>query len=294
MSRVLPPLNALRAFEAAGRHESFSRAADELGVSHSAVSRHVRGLEHRLKVRLFRDQPRGVVLTPEGQRYLAYVSPALDQISEATEALHSQPPGVLTVNCEPVFAVKWLVPRLGEFYDRYPEITLRLDVSKELIDVERYEADLAIRFRKTGMADPDAELISDAPLNPFASPELVAQGIRTPQDLTRFRLWRDRTANHWGEWFAQLGDAAPDPEPLPEWHSSAVLGVEAALCGQGVVLAGEDVMLRHVASGELVRCFDLPLQRGAYFLVRRERVSGGRMSRVFQDWLMGATRELRQ
>lgn len=120
MSRRLPPLNALRAFDAAGRHESFTRAAGELGVSHSSISRHVRGLEDRLNVRLFRDQSRGVELTAAGARYLAVVSSALDQIAEATEALTERPSGTLVVNSEPFFAAKWLVPRLGDFPSGQP------------------------------------------------------------------------------------------------------------------------------------------------------------------------------
>ncbi|MEL7124934.1 MAG: LysR family transcriptional regulator, partial [Pseudomonadota bacterium] len=111
--RSLPPLNALRAFEAAARHESFSRAAEELGVSHSAISRHVRGLEARLGVQLFRDQSRGVVLTPEGQHYAQRIAPAFDVIGDATEGLADTPAGRVVVNSEPLFAAKVVAPLLA-------------------------------------------------------------------------------------------------------------------------------------------------------------------------------------
>ena len=293
MPRFLPPLNALRAFDAAGRHENFSRAADELGVSHSAISRHVRGLEHRLNVRLFQDQPRGVVLTPDGQRYLAYVSPALDQIAEATEMLRARPAGVLAVNSEPLFASKWLIPRLGEFQALHPEVNLRLDASDEVIDIGRYEADMAIRFRMTGVADPDAELLCDVPLYPYATPDLVARGLNTPQDLRNFTLLRDRKSNPWRDWFARYGDETLRALPEADWHLRASLAIEAAAAGLGVILAGAEVMSGYVDRGEMVRCFDLPQYQGSYFLVHREGASRSRASRAFQDWLLAESRDLR-
>jgi len=142
----MPPLNALRAFEAAGRHESFSKAAEELGVAHSAISRHVRGLEHHLGAQLFRDLPRGVALTEVGARYLAWLTPAFDRIAEASEIFAEAPAGRIVVDSEALFAAKWLIPRLGDFYARFPEIDLRLDATRDLADLARYQADLAIRY----------------------------------------------------------------------------------------------------------------------------------------------------
>ena len=117
MSRYLPPLNALRAFEAAGRHQSFSRSADELNVSHAAVSRHVRGLEKRLGVQLFKNVARGVELTEMGRQYLDQITPALEQISQASESIRRREDGKLSISCEPTFALKWLMPRLGHIFE---------------------------------------------------------------------------------------------------------------------------------------------------------------------------------
>jgi len=120
MRRDLPPLNALRAFEAAGRHQSFSRAAEELGVSHSSISRHVRGLEDRLGVQLFRDLPRGLALSTDGAAYLADVTPSFDAIAAATEALAQAPEGTITVNGATLFTHKWLIPQLTQFQIDHP------------------------------------------------------------------------------------------------------------------------------------------------------------------------------
>ena len=175
MSRQLPPLNALRAFEAAGRHQSFSGAALELGVSHSAISRHVRGLEDRLSAQLFRDVSRGVVLTEAGAQYLAQISPALDAIAEASEVFSDRPSGIVTVDSEPLFAAKWLVPHLHDFYDRYPNIDLRLDARRELADIARYQADMALRFFNDAPPGPESPLFCNAPLFPYAVPEVAAR-----------------------------------------------------------------------------------------------------------------------
>jgi len=205
MPRKLPPLNALRAFEAAGRHQSFTRAAQELGVSHSSISRHVRGLEHRLKVRLFRDLPRGVELTRDGMDYLARLTPVFDAIAEASDALEERPAGVITLNCEPVFATKWLIPALSAFKSRHPEVDIRLEASQELADVTRYATDVAIRFFNSGVPDRPAELISNAAVYPYASPDLIAGPVTSPDQLRDYPLLKDRNSDTWTRWFTLAG-----------------------------------------------------------------------------------------
>lgn len=292
MSRPLPPLNALRAFEAAARHQSFSRAADELGVSHSAISRHVRGLEHRLSVRLFRDLPRGVALTADGERYLATVAPAFDQIAEATDALRGRPEGVVVVNSEVLFALKWVVPQLGKFKALYPEIEVRLDASSTMIDIDRYEADLAIRFFRSGRPDRPAELLSNSPIEAFAAPE-VAKRLARPEDIVMETMLRDRLLDLWPDWFAACGVDAPTGDVSPTWRMRGLLAIEAALHGQGVVLASRDVMLGHIAQGRLQKCFDAQVFNGAYFLVSGDAAARRKPVRVFREWLLNEARALR-
>jgi DNA-binding transcriptional LysR family regulator len=286
MVRSLPPLNALRAFEAAGRHQSFSGAAHELGVSHSSISRHVRGLEDRLSVQLFRDLPRGLALSNDGAAYLAQISPALDAIAYATEGLAETPQGTITVNSEPLFATKWLVPRLAAFTATHPEVDVRLEASRHLADVTRYEADLAIRFVHPGGVYPGSELISDAPLRPFASPNLVGVPITTPRDLLGYPLLRDRTNGTWNVWFDKAGGVAPGEVPQFTWRMSSVLAVEAAISGQGVLLVSTEVVAGEVAAGRLVQVSDIGFHEGGYHLIHAEGAVRRKAVRVFRDWLI--------
>lgn len=286
MRRPMPPLNAVRAFEAAARHQSFSRAAEELGVSHSAISRHVRGLEHRLECRLFRDLPRGVALTRDGERFFNAVSPALDLIAEGTEALRGRPAGAVVVNSEVLFATKWLVPRMGAFHAAYPEIEIRLEATDQLVNVARYEADLAIRFVKTGVPDGPAELLANLGIGAYAAPEIAAQ-IAAPGDILRFTLLRDRKPDLWEEWFAMAGVEGYVPTP---WRTRAILSVEAAVHGQGVLLSSKDILLGHLARGDLVPLFETTLYSGAFFLIAGDGALRRKPVRVFRDWLLAETR----
>ncbi|SHJ57798.1 LysR family transcriptional regulator, glycine cleavage system transcriptional activator [Shimia gijangensis] len=293
MSRSLPPLNALRAFDAAGRHQSFSRAADELRVSHSAISRHVRGLEDRLGVKLFRDLPRGVELTLEGRSYLERVLPALDMIADATDDLIATPSGQVTVNSEPLFAERFIIPRLATFQAAYPEIEVRLEASARLADVERYEADIAIRFAHTGALDGPCELLSSSPLYPHATPEFMERHIREPKDLLNVPRYRDRTNNIWRQWFAA---AKVEAHEVTEggWRLKSPLAYEAGLNGLGVYLGSSECVSFDLEMGRLVRCFDIGVRDGAFFLVYGSR--GPRRSAVkqFRAWLLDEARPYRQ
>lgn len=291
MARHLPPLNALRAFEAAGRHQSFTGAAGELGVSHSAISRHVRGLEDRLGAQLFRDLPRGVELTDAGARYLAQVTPALDAISEASEVFSDRPSGLVSVDSEPLFASKWLIPRLGDFYDRYPEIELRLDARRELADIARYQADMALRFFHDARPGPEAPLFAGSTLYPYAAPKIAAQ-IKAPQDLLKFRRYRDRYNQTWPMWAAAVGI---DPAPFEDgpWRLRATLAAEAALAGHGVFLASWEIVADDVEAGRLVRLSDVCIRHGSFHIVLGEGVLRRAAVRTFKDWLMEATSPLR-
>ncbi|OAN78478.1 hypothetical protein A8B82_08855 [Sulfitobacter sp. EhC04] len=289
MSRTLPPLNALRAFEAAGRHQSFSRAAEELRVSHSSISRHVRGLEDRLGVQLFRDLSRGLVLTDDGAAYLAQVSPALDAIGVATEGLAETPEGTITVNSEPLFATKFLIQRLQSFSCAHPEVTVRLEASRHLADVARYEADLAIRFVPPGAKYPNSELLTNAPLYPFAAPGLLLTIGTSPRDLLTYPLLRDRSGGSWGRWFTLAGGVDPAEVPQFTWRLSSVLAVEAAIAGQGVLLVSEEVVAGEVAAGRLVRVSDIGMREGGYHLLRGHGVLRRKAVRVFHDWLFQQT-----
>lgn len=285
MSRDLPPLNALRAFEAAGRHQSFSRAAQELGVNHSAISRHVRGLEHRLGVQLFKELARGVTLSDEGKAYLARITPALDLIGDATEDLAEAPEGRVTVNSEPLFAQKFIVPRMGAFQALYPKIELRLEASHALADVERYEADIAVRFAHGGRLDVPSDLLSDGHIFPYAAPSFLNGRTLTPDEIVASPRFRDRREDLWGAWCEAVG-AVPPVSDEGHWRLSANLSAEAALNGQGVYLGSEECMAAECAAGRLVRCSDVGITSGAFHLVYGSRGVRRRAVRQFRSWLL--------
>ncbi|MEP2640369.1 LysR substrate-binding domain-containing protein [Roseobacter sp.] len=289
MARQLPPLNALRAFEAAGRHESFSRAADELGVSHSAISRHVRGLEDRLNTRLFRDLPRGVELSIEGAAYLGAITPALDAIAEATQHITERPAGTVTVNSEPLFASKWLIPRMGAFARAHPDIEIRLEGSRWLADVNRYEADIALRFLQVPGSNPDAILVSDAPMYPFAAPGVVDLPLSSPRALANQTLLRDRSTGTWAEWFRSAGVDDPDLAPPPGWRMRSNLAYDATVAGQGVLLTSSEVAAHDVAAGRLVRVSDIGFREGGYYMLLGDGALRRKPVRVFRDWLLAAS-----
>lgn len=291
MTRPLPPLNALRAFEAAGRHENFSRAAEELGVAHSAISRHVRGLEHRLGVQLFRDLRRGVELTSDGQGYLARITPALDAISEATDEVGGVPEGRVTISSEPLFAQKVLMPRLSSLYSAFPEIDLRIEATTNLADMTRYEADLAVRFAHRGVLDVPSELLSDRPLYPFAAPTLRPEGWTEPDQLLAYRRYVERDGDTWARWARLAGSEAQFDAPT--WRLETRMSLDAAILGLGVYLGSEECVADDLRAGRLVRCFDIGLADGAYHLVPREGGMRRKAVRATYTWLMEGTEAFR-
>ncbi|MEP4980380.1 LysR substrate-binding domain-containing protein [Ascidiaceihabitans sp.] len=292
MSRNLPPLNALRAFEAAGRHQSFTRAAEELSVNHSAISRHVRGLEHRLGVHLFRDLPRGVELSDEGRAYLGRITAALDMVDDATEDLAETPEGRVTLNSEPLFAQKFIVPRMGAFQVAFPKIELRLEASHDLADVDRYEADLAVRFAHRGTLDLPSDLISDGRIFPFAAPSLLKGKVWTAKDILAAPRFRDRREDTWQKWAVAAGAPVP-PSEEGMWRLRANLAVEAALEGQGIYLGSQECVAHEVAAGRLVQCSDVSLISGAFHLVCASQGIRRRAVRQVRTWLLSQTLQFR-
>ncbi|MBY5934550.1 LysR family transcriptional regulator [Tateyamaria omphalii] len=292
MSRILPPLNALRAFEAAARHESFTRAAEELAVSHSAISRHVRGLEARLGVQLFRDASRGVALTAEGSHYLQRIAPAFDVISDATEGLSDTPAGRVVVNSEPVFAIKIVMPLLAGFQRSFPDVELRVVGSNDLADLDRYEADLAIRYAKTGHLDEPSDLLSNAPIYPFAAPGYLPDDKLLPEHVTERPLLRDRGPNIWIDWVKRAGFDVVVPDP--PWRMRANLALEAAVHGAGIYLGASDGTHLDEAAGRLVRVSDVGFRQGSFHLLTSGQSGRRKAVRTVRSWLLDQTTALRR
>ena len=212
MSRSLPPLNALKAFEAAARHVSFTLAAAELNVTHAAVSRHIRDLEAWLGIKLFVRTGRGVELTERGKGYAEELTRGFDILAHATDSASGRRrrrAQKLVVSVEPSFAALWLIPRLGRFTAANPDIELVLDSTSRLADFSRGEADAGIRYGRGSWPGIAAELLTATHMTPVCNPALLeTSSIRAPADLPANLLLQEETRRYWMEWLTAVGLAA--------------------------------------------------------------------------------------
>lgn len=287
MARHLPSLNALKAFEAAARLGSFSLAAEELGVTHAAVSRHIRDLEIWLGTKLFVRTGRGVELTDRGSGYAADITRGFDLFATATESVvggRRRRRQRLVVSVEPSLASLWLVPRLGRFTSAHPDIDLTLDSTSRLADFSRNEADLGIRYGQGPWRDVASEKLTAAHLTPVGSPAyLAARSIAEPRDLEAGMLLQEEQRQYWNEWLDKAGMAdrlAPDGPRM-----SGHLTFTAAEAGQGLALADQMIAGDALVGGRLVRPFSVAVSHYAYFLVRDAARKETRAMAAFGAWL---------
>ncbi len=286
MPRNLPPLNPLRAFEAAGRLGSFTSAAEELNVSHSAISRHIRGLEKRLNVHLFRTQKSGVALTEQGQDYLAQITPALDRIAEATEALTAEPKGVVTMTTESAVAQKWLVPRLPRLKAAHPDIELNLSITTDVMDIEAHDFDLGLRYLRVDPSE-GYDLLFPSLVSAFSAPSF-APGTGSDLNLEVLAsgaLIEEATFRLWPEWFRESGLKEVPVLNLPK-PLGALLAIQSAVAGLGAVLMDQHLCQTEEETGALVRLNDIELHFGGYYLATNQRAGRRRAVRAVRKWLL--------
>jgi len=258
--RRLPPLNALKAFEAAARHEGFTRAAEELFVTQGAVSHQVKALEEELGVKLFNRERQRLVITEAGREYLTTLRDAFDRIALGTERLlQRQSSGALTVSTSPDFAAKWLVSRLGRFAEAYPEIELKLAALMHRVDFAREDVDLAIRHGDGQWPELDAVNLSTEELFPVCSPSLmtVRGGLREPEDVLRFPLLHLDDRRDWSRWLEAAGATGEGVLHGPILNHASML-IDAAIDGQGIALARTMLAASDLIAGRLVRPFPAP------------------------------------
>ncbi|MFI4920393.1 MAG: transcriptional regulator GcvA [Gammaproteobacteria bacterium] len=259
--RNLPPPNTLKAFEAASRHGSFSKAAVELHVTHGAVSRQVQQLEGFLGCELFHRLPRGLQLTARGREFAFGVQAAFDQIRDAVEAVRvDHERHIITVSTLASLAARWLVPRLHRFQNAHPELEIRLSTSPQLTNFDRDGIDLAIRYGR-GRWPGVAALRLFTPVEfPVCAPKLLAGAhpLRTPQDLKYTSLLHDTTHRHWQQWLELAGVRGVEAHAGMVVEDMNVL-IQAAIEGQGVALASEPLVQAELAVGRLVKPFDIDL-----------------------------------
>src|SRR3954465_926362 len=289
MPRRLPPLNALKAFEAAARYESFTRAAEELCVTQGAVSQQVKSLEAELGLKLFAREHQKLTLTEAGRDYLAVVRDALDRIALGTERLlQRQSSGVLTVSTSPDFAAKWLVNRLGLLGEKHPGIDLRVSASTQYVDFAREDVDVAIRHGDGNWPGLDVTRLYSERLFPVCSPKLVSgrNRITKASDLVKFPLLRLEDAKNWKRLF-EAADVTDAVGPGPILNRASML-IDAAIDGQGIALARTALAAWDLINGRLVRPVDHSLRMvNTYWIVSPKAASSVPKIAKFRDWVLG-------
>ncbi|MCC7632526.1 LysR family transcriptional regulator [Stenotrophomonas rhizophila] len=283
MLRPQLPLNALRAFEAAARHQNFTRAALELCVSQAALSHQIRALEDRLGVALFNRLPRGVALTDEGARLYPVLNEAFDRIAVSLDRFvggHFRE--VLSIGVVGTFATGWLLPRLADFSARHADIELRLQTHNNRIDLAGEGLDLAIRFGDGDWQGQHCTAVLDAPFAPLCAPAL-ARGLRHPRDLANTPLLRSYRSDEWPRWLQAAG--APELDARGPVFDSSLTLASAAAAGAGVALLPLKMFEQDLAQGRLIQPFAQTLDLGRYWLTRLRSRTESDAARRFREWL---------
>ncbi|MGA0599733.1 transcriptional regulator GcvA [Caulobacter sp. KR2-114] len=284
MTPAALPLNALRAFEAAARHLSFTRAADELCVTQGAVSHQVRALEARLGVTLFRRMARGLALTDEAEALIPALSQAFGRIGDLLDEVQAgKAHQALTLGVVNTFAVGWLLPRLDAFRAAWPFIDLRLRTHNNKVDLLAERLDGAIQFGDGVWPGLEAQPLMHGALSPLCSPRL-ARGLGGPADLAQLPLLRSYRADEWPRWFRAAG-IEPPPMKGPQFDSSIAM-VAAAQQSAGVALAPPAMFAYDIRGGRLVQPFDISVQTGAYYLTRVAGRPASEALQAFTAWVL--------
>lgn len=293
MARRLPPLNSLKAFEAAARNLSFTKAAEELFVTQAAISHQIKLLEEHLSIKLFMRRNRSLLLTEEGQSYYLDIKDIFANLYEATEKLLTRgAKGSISIALTPSFAIQWLIPRLSEFSKIHPDI----DVKIKAVDYEENsltdDVDVAIYYGMGNWPNVQADKLHTEFFIPVCSPLLLAgeHPIQIPADLKHHTLLHDMTRNNWNEWIklANVKDINVNQGPIFS-HSSMVL--QAAIHGQGVALGHNILAKPEIESGRLITPFnEVLLSKKSYYLICREAQIDSAKIATFRNWLLEEVR----
>ena len=299
-----PPLAALRTFEVAARHLSFTRAAAELHVTQGAVSQQIKQLEANLGFALFHRGARGLRLTDKGEALAETAQAVFRRLFDKVEELQQpEEGGILTVTASPSLAVKWLIPRLGRFHARHPEIDVRIRPTGDPIDLvaEAATIDMAIRFGQEPFPGLVSKAIMHETVFAVCSPDLLAKGppLRRPEDLKHHTLLHTESARMevnsmatWSVWLGILGVKDVDADAGPSFPNSYML-IQAAIHGQGVALTWATLAEDDLRAGRLVRLFDRAVEGSmAYFMVCTEAAARKPKVIAFRDWLTEEGRDL--
>ncbi|RUW23577.1 transcriptional regulator GcvA [Mesorhizobium sp. M4B.F.Ca.ET.019.03.1.1] len=285
----LPPLAAIRVFEAVARHLSFTKAATELGMTQAAASYQIKLLEERVGSPLFLRKPKQIVLTEGGQRLAPAVSEAFALLSGAYAAARGGADGVLCVSTLLTFASNWLARHLGSFQVAHPSLAVRLDTSNRLVDFAREDIDIAIRSGGGTWPGVEVHRLFNADFTPVLSPELAASigGVREPADLLRLPIL-DPGDIWWRDWFTAAGLPVEELARRPNTSMGAqAYEANAAIAGQGVAIVTRALFKAELADGRLIQPFDLVGDDGhAYWLVYPTARRNVPKIRAFRDWIL--------
>jgi LysR family transcriptional regulator, glycine cleavage system transcriptional activator len=286
MARRLPSLNALKAFESAARFGSFTLAAQELNVTHAAVSRHIRELEGSLGTKLFHRTGRGVELTDAGRTLGPDLTPAFEQLVRATERfIAPKPRGQLVISAEVNFAARWLLPRLEKFSELHPHVRVVLDPDSRCVDFTKFEAHVGIRFGGGKWRGIDAVKLTETAFTPVCSPAFAAtRSLWAIETLASVPLIAEDNHDHWSAWLqvAVAGVAFKPTGPVLKGH----LALAAAEAGQGFALNDAISSADAILSGRLVELFDVRLPiPDAYYLVRGANTKESTIQAAFRVWM---------
>ncbi len=291
--KKLPPLKALRTFDACARHASFTSAARDLHVTHGAVSRQVRQLEEFLGCTLFRRVPRGLQLTAKGREFAFSIQNVFQQLNEAVTVTRERPAGtVVTITTLASLAARWLVPRLHHFQEQHPDIEIRVSTTPTLVNFEREGVDLGVRYGSGHWPGVNIQRLFCPNEFPVCAPQLLERSPLTcPRELAQFTLLHDTTYQHWGEWLKLAGATDVDYRRGLLIEDSNVI-LQAAIEGEGVALAYLPLVHADLRAGRLVKPFDIELPVDlAIYAVCPEHFRKRPEIRAVIDWLVEEARE---
>ncbi|WFU25760.1 transcriptional regulator GcvA [Bradyrhizobium sp. CB1717] len=293
MTARLPSLNGLRAFEAAARHLSFTLAASELNVTQTAISHQIRRLEEELGIRLFIRQNRALALTPEARDYLPGVRAAFNDLRLATDRLlRKDDDKVLTVSTIASLAAKWLLPRLTDFQESHPGIDVRITTSTSLVDFQRDNVDVAIRYGRGQWPGLRADWLMADELFPVCSPSLLRgnKPLRRPEDLKDHVLLHTNVSDDWRLWLTAAGLSAGISRQPGITFDMTLMTVQAAIDGMGVAMGRTSYVQDDIAKGRLVVPFKiaLPADAGFYLVSPDGRREAPKLA-AFRQWMLAAT-----
>jgi LysR family transcriptional regulator, glycine cleavage system transcriptional activator len=293
MTTQLPSLNGLRAFEAAARHRSFTRAAAELNVTQTAISHQIRRLEEQLGLRLFLRRNRALELTREAEGYLPAIRAAFEDLRQATARLRRvDRDDLLTVTTMAALAAKWLVSRVAAFQDAHPSIEVRITTSTHLVDFRREAVDMGVRYGRGNWPGLRAQWLMAEDIFPVCSPALLggAKPLRRPEDLAHHTLLHATISrDDWRLWLTAAGLPTALAERRGLSFDQSFMALQAAIDGLGVALGRTRFVEADIAAGRLVVPFELVLPAEAgFYIVAPEETADTPKIKLFRDWLIAS------